>query len=325
MDEYTPVRLEFDSSPTCKLCGSKEITELLEGVKDPLGHVAESFSIYKCNSCQVAFTFPVIRNSDLGFLYAGQYFSAADELSWAERLYRNDQYRYDFKLFRSLVSRHSKILDYGCGNGSRVRYLWSKGYENVEGVDKYKQGGEVVDRRLIGCDPLHYYPQEKYDVVTVYHVFEHLPDIKSHISHIRKNLLLPDGLLVVQVPNFDCWQRRYGGSSWVVLDVPRHYWHFNQKSLTTLLLQQDFKIIKTVARNSIFHPTSILSTIFGYDIRTQWRNGNKSPLRLQVEFLFLHLLATPLVFLENICQNSSILNVVARNSATGFVGEEIKQ
>lgn len=274
----------------------------------------------RCTGCQVLFTFPVIINQDLGFLYVGNYFTVGNKLSPLERLYRYDQYRYDLSLYRNWLKTSHRVLDYGCGDGSRVAYFQKEGFTLAEGIDKYMQisGTQVAGTMAVRTesgqdrDPLSYIPAAQYDCVTMYHVLEHFQDPNQHIAHVASNLLAPGGIVCIQVPNSDCWQFKKQLANWIPLDVPRHFWHFNRHSLIALLQTHGFEILRVAATNSIFHPTSILSSVFGFDVRAQWQTGRRKGLSLQAQFLLYHLLALPWALYENIRQQSSLLNVIAR-------------
>ncbi len=70
-----------------------------------------------------------------------------------------------------------------------------------------------------------------FDVVTMWHVLEHLPEPVAALERAAE-LLAPGGRLIVSVPNNDSWQARLGGDDWLHLDIPRHIYHFTPRSLT---------------------------------------------------------------------------------------------
>ena len=70
----------------------------------------------------------------------------------------------------------------------------------------------------------------KYDVITLWHVLEHLPNLEEQIKNIS-SLLNNDGVLIIAVPNFKSWDARHYGKFWAGYDVPRHLWHFSQQAI----------------------------------------------------------------------------------------------
>jgi len=79
-----------------------------------------------------------------------------------------------------------------------------------------------------------------FDVVTLFHVLEHLPDPGTALLVVR-SLLRAEGVLVAQVPNVDSYQARLFGRRWYGLDVPRHVVNFTAQSLARLLARCGFE------------------------------------------------------------------------------------
>ena len=84
-----------------------------------------------------------------------------------------------------------------------------------------------------------------FDVVTMWHVLEHIPDIADLVSSIKK-ILKPDGVLIVAVPNFKSEDASHYGPEWAAYDVPRHLWHFSRKSIESIFSEFDMKIMEVL-------------------------------------------------------------------------------
>jgi SAM-dependent methyltransferase len=82
------------------------------------------------------------------------------------------------------------------------------------------------------------------DVVTLWHVLEHLQDPRVAVRRIA-GWLRPAGGLLVGVPNLDSLQARLGGPRWYHLDVPRHRTHFTARGLQRLLGDEGFSVLRT--------------------------------------------------------------------------------
>ena len=81
---------------------------------------------------------------------------------------------------------------------------------------------------------------KQFDVITMWHVLEHVPNLKEYISQIRK-LLKPNGVLVVAVPNYKSYDASYYKEFWAAYDVPRHLWHFSQTSISKLFKKESIE------------------------------------------------------------------------------------
>ena len=103
-------------------------------------------------------------------------------------------------------NRNSRILDIGCGTGDFLYALKMNGYKNLLGIDMDEKSVKVVNGRGIKCvcqDVMQYHPKEKYDVITLHHVLEHIEkkEVLILLEHINKELLADKGMLIIRVPN----------------------------------------------------------------------------------------------------------------------------
>lgn len=302
----------YYSNSTCGICNSIDTTLVVKGVKDPYLMIKRSFSIFQCKNCNTYFTNPKIKDKDQSFLYGDQYFSPSNKLSYFEKIYRFHQFDYDFKIYKDLVSKKESILDYGCGDGSRIEFLHKKGYRNTFGIDMYDSFAANIDKDKFykAINPVDYSAKKKFKVVTLYHVLEHITNPDNELAFIKNNLLSNNGYLVIQVPNAGSRQFQKYGARWFGLDVPRHLWHFTKESLVYLLEKNGFEIKKVNSKNSILHPTTALSTIYGFDIRNEWKKRS-SKLNIYSKFLLYTLLSTPNSIRENLLDQNALINVVA--------------
>src|SRR5260370_19602948 len=139
------------------------------------------------------------------------------------------------------------LVDVGCGGGLLLRLLRERGLL-VLGLetslpaaasDWKRNGGGVV------CGDLSQSPVERGTcaVVTMFHVLEHLHDPVSYLRSAR-DLLVPGGRLVVQVPNASCWQFLMFGEHWNGVDVPRHLVNYRERDLESLLDYCGFQVVR---------------------------------------------------------------------------------
>ena len=99
---------------------------------------------------------------------------------------------------------------------------------------------------------------KQFDVITMWHVLEHVPNLNEYIS-ILKNILKPDGVLVVAVPNHKSYDATYYKEFWAAYDVPRHLWHFSRLSIDKLFQLANMKVTKTVPMKFDSFYVSLLS------------------------------------------------------------------
>jgi 2-polyprenyl-3-methyl-5-hydroxy-6-metoxy-1,4-benzoquinol methylase len=138
-----------------------------------------------------------------------------------------------------------RLLDVGCGQGGVLRLLQRRGWQVVGTELGARPPGPTPDLD-IRYGPLEAagLPAGSFDVITLWHVLEHLPDPRATLDQVR-HLLAPGGQLLVAVPNFASLQARLTGARWFHLDVPRHLFHFRTRDLAALLEQAGFQIQQT--------------------------------------------------------------------------------
>jgi SAM-dependent methyltransferase len=134
---------------------------------------------------------------------------------------------------RTGVTRHSRILDVGCGTGFLLRGLADAGFDRAEGVDPFVDGdivhrGRVLVRRATMNDL-----SGPYDLIMLHHSLEHIADQRGTMARIGE-LLAPGGWCLVRVPTVDSFAWQEYRERWVQLDAPRHCFLHSVKSLERL-------------------------------------------------------------------------------------------
>lgn len=162
------------------------------------------------------------------------------------------------KLINQFSNNGKTLLDIGCGTGE---FLVTAKKENwtIFGVEPNKQAREkAVSKKLNVVENLENLGQQKFNVISLWHVMEHLPDLKNQIKKIT-NLLAEEGTLIIAVPNFKSNDAIHYKEYWAAYDTPRHLWHFSQKAISELFKEQNFKIIKTLPMKFDSYYVSLLS------------------------------------------------------------------
>ncbi len=210
-------------SQNCRVCGGTLIVRLLKVTDFMTGDV---FSVQKCKECGLGHTVP--QPEDLNRYYSERYYGNRHSFTAGYCMRRR------LKFVASLKSQGSgrKLLDVGCGDGSFLLAARDAGW-GVAGVeinpDSARDAGLGVYEEIgqvSGVTP--------FDCITMWHSLEHMEDVKSTLFQLSK-LLKPDGILFVAVPDHESFQSKVFRSKWIPLDVPRHLYHFDSKSLDSCI------------------------------------------------------------------------------------------
>jgi SAM-dependent methyltransferase len=157
-----------------------------------------------------------------------------------------------FRLFRAFKMWTIKpgarsILDVGSGRGFMLYYLKRFfGYRRAAGT-QISRGAYEFSRDTLGLEMYHEELPElgleggSFQVVTLWHVLEHIADPERYLEEIKR-LLAPGGRLVVEVPNFRSWTRVYTGLDWLGLDPDYHVHFFTPEALTAALRRHGYRV-----------------------------------------------------------------------------------
>lgn len=137
----------------------------------------------------------------------------------------------------------NKLLDFGSGTGDFLQVAERKSW-NVYGVEPNFQARQLAKKKgLTMFSSLEELGNKRFDVITLWHVLEHVPDLMECVKRLEV-LLKPGGILVIAVPNHKSWDAKKYKEYWAAYDVPRHLWHFDRKAMKDLL-PKTFQQIKT--------------------------------------------------------------------------------
>lgn len=137
----------------------------------------------------------------------------------------------------------NRILDIGAGTGSFLQFMSTRGWD-IDGVEPNQKARALANDKGIKLQNNLSAIKRQFDVISLWHVLEHLPALPEQLEQIKK-LLHKNGKLVIAVPNYTSYDAQYYQSFWAAFDVPRHLWHFSPEGLISLLIQYDLKLVKT--------------------------------------------------------------------------------
>lgn len=148
------------------------------------------------------------------------------------------------------ISRSSRILDVGCGNGRFLCNLYRAGFNALTGVDPF------VESEIATSDTFKILKQDifalsgKFDSISFNHSFEHLQQQRTVLNKAR-TLLADDGIISVAIPVTGFAWRKYG-VNWVQLDAPRHFYIHSRKSIHILAHLSGLKVVDTIYNSGEF-------------------------------------------------------------------------
>ena len=235
----------------CPVCDSRDITPFLS-CEDYLAS-KENFEIYKCNVCRFALTQDFPGEDVIGKYYdAPEYVSHSDThkgiINMLYHWVRKIALRSKSKIAVQYAScKTGKLLDIGSGTGyflNRMRELkWIvTGVEKSDAARKYAKDKFDLDCQI--SDYLYDISANSKDVITMWHVLEHLEHLNKVLEHLH-SILKDDGTLIIALPNKESLDAKYYKEYWAAYDVPRHLWHFSPSDFEHLVNRYHFELIET--------------------------------------------------------------------------------
>lgn len=154
--------------------------------------------------------------------------------------------RYALKSKASLIegySKSGKLLDIGAGTGDFGIVMKGRGW-NVAGYEpSVGAAGIAREKGLELINDFEEINDASVNVITMWHVLEHVPDVNGQLQEIYR-MLKPGGHVFIAVPNFNSYDARHYKQNWAAFDVPRHLWHFSRQSIKRLAGEHSFKVLR---------------------------------------------------------------------------------
>lgn len=136
-------------------------------------------------------------------------------------------------LITTLKKDANSILDIGAGTGDFLKYIQSEN-RTVFGIEPNKKARELASNKGIQLvENIDDFKGKTFDVITMWHVLEHVPNLEETIQKIEA-LLNPNGILIIAVPNYNSFDAAYYKYYWAAFDAPRHLWHFSRSTMKKL-------------------------------------------------------------------------------------------
>ncbi|WP_055444129.1 class I SAM-dependent methyltransferase [Lacinutrix himadriensis] len=224
--------------------------------------------------------FELIENKTYGFLETtpqpkedklSEYYKTEDYISHTdskrnvlEKVYhvvRSIYLKRKLKLINSFSATEKNLLDIGCGTGDFLQVAQQNNWQ-VSGIEPNPEARDIANRKtdntVYTTAQLQEFKKHSFDVITLWHVLEHLPNLEEQVL-VFKSLLKVNGTLIIAVPNYKSYDANHYKDFWAALDVPRHLWHFNQESISKLFAKENMKVVKTLPMKFDAYYVSLLS------------------------------------------------------------------
>ena len=242
----------------CNLCCGNSLGPFLPAYIRAVGF-AEELGLVKCARCGLVFLHPQPSWEKLEQFYPESYYLEDSKTNngFLSRLME----RLESKNRGTIVVPGGRLLDVGCGSGKFLLSM-KKRNMNVYGVEPGRYGFQICKSRGLNVQNTFLetsgYQDDSFDVITLNHVLEHLPNPKETLLHVRR-LLRPSGTVIIQVPNLRSFAFLISRQYFFHLDVPRHLFHFTRETLESYLTSTGFVLVNARYYSSA---TAILESLW---------------------------------------------------------------
>ncbi|WP_130734843.1 bifunctional 2-polyprenyl-6-hydroxyphenol methylase/3-demethylubiquinol 3-O-methyltransferase UbiG [Flavobacterium sp. J27] len=207
----------------------------------------ESFSLLLDKDLELLKTNPQPTASLLPSYYESEdYISHTDHSrSLFENMYQLVKKRAIQKKVKLITKYSSRgtLLDIGAGTGDFLVQANKEGWQTL-GLEPNQKAKQIaIAKEVHFTDTLEELASHSFDVITMWHVLEHVPNLNEQIEELKR-LLKPDGILIVAVPNFKSYDAQYYKQFWAAYDVPRHLWHFSKKAIQFLFQKHNINLFQ---------------------------------------------------------------------------------
>ena len=234
----------------CPICNKEDIASLLH-TKD-YSLTTEDFQIIQCANCTLEYTDPAPSKEAIAPYYNfPSYISHTDtKEGLVNQIYhkvRNHTLTQKTNWVQSLFTGHKgQLLEVGAGTGAFAHSMLKKGWKvtalEPDAASRQK-ALENHDINLLPIEELFQLEPAKYEVITLWHVLEHVHDLNAYMKTFH-SLLKPNGRLIIAVPNYTSYDAGFYMNFWAAYDVPRHLYHFSPLSMHYLAKKHKMSIVQ---------------------------------------------------------------------------------
>ncbi len=310
----------------CNLCGADDAETLFVG-SDPYAEGRPRYRVARCRRCGLAYQDPRVPEACIGAHYPTAFYlprgtggeggAAGLEAAYQRHLFAWEMDRV-LSAARALGRSPRSVLDVGCGPGQRLLLyrecgLEVAGVERSEDADRARALGLDVFRGTVE-DYLRSAGRRRFELVTAYHLVEHLFDPLGALRAMR-TLIADGGLLAIVVPNVGSLQARAFRGRWAPNDLPRHTHFFTPRTLGELVSAAGYEPLWLSTRMSFLHPPGlVVSLLPSLDPRLTWKGeqeGRRTGLVRRALWGTATLGLAPVAWAEGVLGQGGILTLLA--------------
>ena len=249
----------YEKITICPICKNTNFTDHLVCTDHLVS--GEKFTLVRCNECTLIFTNPKPNGAILHNYYkSDQYISHTNKANSFINLIYKIVKKYTIGRKVRMISKYSakgKILDYGCGTGHFLHACEKKGWDSF-GYEPDIKAQKTANQKGLNLIKDLKSLKEKVDLITAWHVIEHVSELKKTIRDLVEKLI-PAGYMIIALPNPDSFDAEHYQEYWAGYDVPRHLYHFNRKSFGKLMADNKLQIVDILPMKFDSYYVSILS------------------------------------------------------------------
>ncbi|HIP36781.1 MAG TPA: class I SAM-dependent methyltransferase [Crocinitomix sp.] len=268
----------------CPICNATAFEKFLEAKDYTVSQ--KMFTIVECKNCGFHFTNPIPKLEDIGSYYkAESYVSHTSTnkglINKIYQLVRSYTLKQKVKLISKLANG-KQLLDIGAGTGHFINAATSANF-NALGLepdeDARQLAKELHKANIKPIEELYKLKDDSMDIITMWHVLEHVYHLKDDLKQIT-SVLKHNGTLIIAVPNMSAYDAKKYKSHWAAYDLPIHLYHFQPKDIKNLFEQYNMRVDKILPMKFDSFYVSMLSEKYkGGNLFSAFYTGLKSNLK----------------------------------------------
>ncbi|WP_395066694.1 class I SAM-dependent methyltransferase [Flavobacterium sp.] len=155
-------------------------------------------------------------------------------------------------------SQKGRILDIGAGVGDFLSVAKNDGWQTIGVEPSDKAKAIAINKGVSFVENLSELESNSFDVITMWHVLEHVPDLENQIKELKR-LIKPTGTVIIAVPNFKSFDAKHYKEFWAAYDIPIHLWHFSKTAIQKLFAKENLELVKVIPMKFDSFYVSLLS------------------------------------------------------------------
>lgn len=269
----------------CSCCGSKDFVNAIENPIDyEYGLINEQTLSYRqCLSCDTEWLVPRPDEDAIKSFYPEDYHAYHENHDLIASTLVNLRAVIRRRYYSKLTPDYAQVrlFDVGSGDCRHFHELQKTGRYICSGIEinedmvrvGREQGFEIFSGTLENLEVDN--QENKYDIITMYHVLEHVEEPDIVMEHVFR-MLRPGGFVIGQLPVKDSWEHKIFEDKWAGYHYPRHLQIFSRNGLKALFENAGFTKILFKSTPHCQTAISIQNKLMSMGIRLSLRGGRSS-------------------------------------------------